>query len=98
MEAAKRLMVRLRHARGLDPGPARRLLAAKEMEEDSRRAVAVAAVVEKLVKCVEKGSLPNLRRVGETRASRMGRRDLDDVLADEGRAPLRGDRTRLTVC
>ena len=88
MEAAKRL-VRLRHA-GLDPGPARRLLEAKEVEEDSLRAAAVAAVVEKLVKCVENGSLPSLRRVGEKRASRMGRRDLDDVLAGEGRAPLRG--------
>ena len=40
--------------------------------------------------CVENGSLPSLRRVGEKRASRMGRRDLDDVLAGEGRAPLRG--------
>ena len=33
---------------------------------------------------------PNLRRVGEDKASKMGRRDLDDGLAEQGRGPLRG--------
>ena len=34
--------------------------------------------------------MPSLRRVGEARATRMGRRDFVDLLADDGRAPLRG--------
>ena len=40
-------------------------------------------MVEKLVSCVESGSMPSLRRVGEARASRMGRRDFVDLLAND---------------
>ena len=47
-------------------------------------------MVERLVKSVATGSAPSLRRVGEARAAKMGRRDLADQLADSGRGPLRG--------
>ena len=47
------------------------------------------AAVARLVSCVERGSLPGLRRVGEVGTARMARRDLVDVLAAQGRAPLR---------
>lgn len=51
-------------------------------------------MVERLVKSVATGSAPSLRRVGEARAAKMGRRDLADQLADSGRGPLAGRRLR----
>ena len=83
---ARRNLVRLRAA-GLDPNPGRDRQAAAEEKEVGRE---VEAVVARLVACVERGSLPMLRRVGEEAATRMGRRDLADQLAEQGRAPLRG--------
>ena len=88
VEAMGRL-IRLRHA-GMDPNPRREREAAEERKEEARREEEVAAVVERLVKSVSTGSAPSLRRVGEARAAKMGRRDLADQLADSGRAPLRG--------
>ena len=65
-------------------------MAAERVKEEERQREEVAAVVARLVSCVATGSVPNLRRVGEAKASRMGRRDLADRLAASGRAPLRG--------
>ena len=42
--------------------------------------------------------MPSLRRVGEARASRMGRRDFVDLLANDGRAPLRGGSHAVEPC
>ena len=66
---AARCLVYLRHA-GLDPTQERdRNEAAEEREERKQ----VEAAVARLVLCVERGSLPGLRRVGEARTARMGR-------------------------
>jgi len=65
-------------------------MAAEQAKEEERQREEVAAVVARLVSCVVTGSVPNLRRVGEAKASRMGMRDLADRLAENGRAPLRG--------
>ena len=80
---AARCLVYLRHA-GLDPTQERD---GKEAAEEREERKQVEAAVARLVSCVERGSLPGLRRVGETGTARMARRDLVDVLAAQGRAP-----------
>jgi hypothetical protein len=86
---ARRRLVRLRHA-GLDPNPRRDREAEGARREEVKGENEVAAVVERLVRSVETGGVPSLRRVGEARAAKMGRRDLADRLAESGRGPLRG--------
>ena len=83
--AVKRL-VKLRSA-GLDPNPMRDRQAEAE-EREVRRGVE--EVLARVVTCVVRGSMPSLTRMGEEGATRMGRRDLADRLAEQGRGPLRG--------
>ena len=99
--SARRRMVWLRHA-GLDPGPVR--ARAKEVAEraEAKEEGEVRAALERLVACVEKGTMPMVRRGGDegqrlgassywpSRTVRMPKNGLADELAQQGRGPLRG--------
>jgi hypothetical protein len=86
---AARRLVWLRHA-GLDPGPLRARIAAAERRSEEVKDAEVRATVERLVRSVALGVAPSLQRLGESKASKMGRRDLADALAQVGKGPIAG--------
>ena len=99
--SARRRLLWLRHA-GLDPSPARaRAQEAKERAE-AKEEGEVRAALERIITCVEKGTMPMLRRGGgegqrlgasrywDKGTVRMPRGGLADELAQQGRGPLRG--------
>ena len=99
--SARRRMVWLRHA-GLDPGPMRARAQEAAERAEAKEESEVRAALERLVVCVEQGTMPMLRRGGsegqrlgasrywDNATVRMPRNGLADELAQQGRGPLRG--------
>ena len=84
---AARCLVCLRHA-GLDPTWERNRKEAAEERVGGVQAGGGGGGSAGVVCGEGQASLPGLRRVGEVGTARMGRRDLVDVLAAQGRPPL----------
>ena len=99
--SARRRLVWLRHA-GLDPNPVRARAQEVAARAEAKEEGEVRAALERLVVCVEKGTMPLIRRGGgagqrlgasrywDNSTARMPKHGLADELAQQGRGPLRG--------